>query len=81
MSLIGALETPRELQEFASQLSPHLGLTPSAMLDFLATEDAFAQFANAAGGLGSAFQPEPSPLLSARAQLATTLAPSAPPLD
>lgn len=51
------------------------------MLDFLATEDAFAQFANAAGGLGSAFQPEPSPLLSARAQLATTLAPSAPPLD
>jgi len=82
-SLLGSLETPRELKEFASQLSPHLGLTSSAMLDFLATDDVIAQIANGVGFAGGL----PSPLLSARAALSSSslatssyLAPSAPPL-
>ena len=29
---MGVLETPQELKQFASQLSPQLGLTPNAML-------------------------------------------------
>ena len=59
VSIAGCLETPQELKNFASQLSPHLGLTPNAMLDFLATDDVIAQISN--GNLAV-----DSPLRSAR---------------
>ena len=59
VSISGCLETPQELKNFASQLSPHLGLTPNAMLDFLATDDVIAQISN--GNLTA-----DSPLRSAR---------------
>jgi len=32
------LETPQELKQFAAQLSPHIGVAPSTMLEFLANE-------------------------------------------
>ena len=46
VSISGYLETPQELKNFASQLSPQLGLTPNAMLDFLSTDDIVAQIAD-----------------------------------
>ena len=59
-SFMGVLETPQELKQFASQLSPHLGIKPDAMLDFLATDDVINEIAN---GLTN------SPLRSARQEL------------
>ena len=35
--------SPRSRLDLASQLSPQFGLTPSAMLDFLATDEALLQ--------------------------------------
>ena len=64
--LMGVLETPSELKQFASQLSPHLGLTPHAMLDFLATDDVISQIDGGAGGITS-------PLRSARQELGKEL--------
>ena len=61
---MGVLETPSELKQFASQLSPHLGLTPHAMLDFLATDDVISQIDG--GGITS-------PLRSARQELGKEL--------
>jgi hypothetical protein len=37
------LEAPLDIQQFSAQLSPHLGLTPTAFFDFLATDDVSGQ--------------------------------------
>ena len=71
---MGVLETPQELKQFASQLSPQLGLTPNAMLDFLATDDVIQQIDGEGVSIGVGNEDEEGnpvvePLLSARHEL------------
>jgi hypothetical protein len=62
VSLSGVLETPHELKQFASQLSPHFGLMPDAMVDFLATDDVIAQISSPRRSARGEAPIRPSPL-------------------
>lgn len=80
-SVSGFLETPQELKNFASQLSPVVGLTPNAMFDFLATEEVIAQIASdgpAGGGPQTAAPsaPQAGPTAQLRATRAADARPS-----